>query len=88
VDLVPEEVIIGLVKARLQEAECRERGLLLEGFPRTLAQARALSKVGRFGGWGEGADDGVDVVYDDGDDDDDHHHQGKCDDDNDTIVVA
>lgn len=40
-DLVPDEVIIGLVTERLQDADT-ERGFILDGFPRTSAQAVAL----------------------------------------------
>lgn len=43
--LVPDEVMIGLVKARVAEADC-QRGFLLDGFPRTLAQAEALQQAG------------------------------------------
>ena len=40
-DLVPDDVIIGLVTERLQDADT-ENGLILDGFPRTSAQAVAL----------------------------------------------
>jgi adenylate kinase len=39
--LVPDAVIVGLVRERLQQADCL-RGYILDGFPRTLAQAEAL----------------------------------------------
>lgn len=39
--LVPDEVVIGIVKERLSKPDC-EKGFLLDGFPRTLAQAEAL----------------------------------------------
>ena len=39
--LVPDEVTIGLVRERLAEADCKN-GFLLDGFPRTIAQAEAL----------------------------------------------
>ncbi|BAU26084.1 adenylate kinase [Aneurinibacillus soli] len=39
--LVPDEVVIGIVKERLGKADC-EKGFMLDGFPRTLAQAEAL----------------------------------------------
>ncbi|MBI4733230.1 MAG: adenylate kinase [Rubrobacteridae bacterium] len=39
--LVPDEVVIGIVKDRISEADCAN-GFLLDGFPRTVAQADAL----------------------------------------------
>ncbi|EJK62708.1 hypothetical protein THAOC_16668 [Thalassiosira oceanica] len=44
--LVPDEVIIGVVKDRLDESDCVEKGWLLDGFPRTPAQAQALADAG------------------------------------------
>ena len=41
--LVPDEVTIGLVKERLLEDDCKN-GFLLDGFPRTIAQAEALDE--------------------------------------------
>jgi adenylate kinase len=43
--LVPDEVIIGLVKTRIQESDCAG-GFLFDGFPRTLAQADAMKAAG------------------------------------------
>ncbi len=40
-ELVPDTVVIGLVKARLQEPDA-EKGFILDGFPRTVVQADAL----------------------------------------------
>ena len=37
-ELVPDEIIIGLVAERLNEPDCKEKGWLLDGFPRTEAQ--------------------------------------------------
>jgi adenylate kinase len=45
-ELVPDEVIIGIVKDRLAESDCKENGWLLDGFPRTEAQAKALESAG------------------------------------------
>lgn len=42
--LVPDAVIIGLVRERLQQGDCA-RGYILDGFPRTVAQAEALAKT-------------------------------------------
>ena len=41
--LVPDEVTIGIVEERLLEDDCK-KGFLLDGFPRTIAQAEALDK--------------------------------------------
>ncbi len=43
--LVSDDIIIGLVKERIQEADCAN-GFLFDGFPRTLAQADALKAGG------------------------------------------
>jgi len=43
--LVPDEVIIDIVKERLAQEDCR-KGFILDGFPRTIAQAEALEKIG------------------------------------------
>jgi len=43
--LVPDEVIIGLVKERIAQPDC-EKGFLFDGFPRTLPQADALKEAG------------------------------------------
>lgn len=42
--LVPDEVVIGLVAERLKEADAK-RGFILDGFPRTVAQADALDEA-------------------------------------------
>lgn len=42
--LVSDDIIIGLVKERLQQDDCR-RGFLFDGFPRTLPQADALKEA-------------------------------------------
>ena len=42
--LVPDDVTIGLVKERLSQDDCA-KGYILDGFPRTIPQAEALSKL-------------------------------------------
>lgn len=44
-DLVPDEVVIGIVKDRLSQDDCKN-GFVLDGFPRTIPQAEALDKMG------------------------------------------
>lgn len=43
--LVPDEIVIGIIKERLQEKDC-ENGFILDGFPRTIPQAQALEDMG------------------------------------------
>ena len=43
--LVPDEVIIGIINERLQEADCAN-GYILDGVPRTIAQAEAMEQAG------------------------------------------
>ena len=43
--LVPDEVIIGIIQERLAEADCKN-GFILDGVPRTIAQAEALEQHG------------------------------------------
>ena len=43
-DLVPDELIMGIMEKRLQEPDC-EKGFLLDGFPRTIPQAEALKEM-------------------------------------------
>jgi len=42
--LVPDEVVVGIVRERLQQVDCA-RGFILDGFPRTVAQAEALKEM-------------------------------------------
>ncbi len=43
--LVPDEVVIGLLTERVAQDDCKN-GYILDGFPRTIAQAEALDKMG------------------------------------------
>lgn len=43
--LLPDDIMIDLVKVRVQEKDCTN-GFLLDGFPRTIAQGEALAKAG------------------------------------------
>lgn len=43
--LVPDEVVNEIVRARIAEDDCKN-GFILDGYPRTLAQAQALDKMG------------------------------------------
>ena len=44
-DLVPDELVIGVIRERLAREDIRDQGVLLDGFPRTIAQAEALGQV-------------------------------------------
>ena len=44
-NLVPDEVVIGLLKERIAQPDC-ENGYVLDGFPRTVPQAEALDAMG------------------------------------------
>lgn len=43
--LVPDEVVIGILKDRIAQDDCKN-GFILDGFPRTVPQAEALDKMG------------------------------------------
>ena len=43
--LVPDDIVIAMVKERLGEEDCR-KGYILDGFPRTIPQAEALDEMG------------------------------------------
>ena len=43
--LVPDDVVIGIIRERLAESDC-EGGFILDGFPRTIPQAEALDDMG------------------------------------------
>jgi adenylate kinase len=43
-ELVPDEVLIGIIRDRLQQSDCKD-GYMLDGYPRTLPQAEALQDI-------------------------------------------
>ena len=44
-ELVPDEVVIDIIKSRLAKDDCK-KGFILDGFPRTVPQAEALDTMG------------------------------------------
>jgi adenylate kinase len=55
-DLLPDDIIIGVVGERLAKDDTRTRGYILDGFPRTVGQAEALAELT--------VDDPLDVAID------------------------
>jgi adenylate kinase len=51
-ELIPDEVVCGIVQERISEPDCR-KGFILDGFPRTLAQGEFLDSVLQAKGWGD-----------------------------------
>ena len=46
-DLVPDDIMVGIVDERLDRDDTRNRGFILDGFPSTVAQAAALEEITR-----------------------------------------
>ncbi len=44
-DLVPDEIVVGIIVDRIQEPDVQKNGFILDGFPRTVAQAEKLDEV-------------------------------------------
>jgi adenylate kinase len=44
-ELIPDEIVLGVVKERLDQDDTKNRGFILDGFPRTAEQAEALSTM-------------------------------------------
>eukprot|EP00871_Galdieria_phlegrea_P005567 jgi/Galph1/6010/GphlegSOOS_G4729.1 len=47
-ELVPDHVVIDMLQRRLEQDDCKQNGWLLDGFPRTVAQAQALEQANIF----------------------------------------
>jgi adenylate kinase len=44
-ELIPDDIVIGVVRERLDQDDTKVRGFVLDGFPRTVAQAEALDRL-------------------------------------------
>ena len=44
-DLVPDDMVIGIIAERIEDSDIREKGFILDGFPRTVVQAEKLDDV-------------------------------------------
>lgn len=44
-DLVPDDIMVGIVKERLEHSDTTRRGYIFDGFPRTVGQAEALAEI-------------------------------------------
>lgn len=61
-DLVPDEVVIGVIAERLEKPDCA-KGVIFDGFPRTVAQAKALDTM--LAGRGRKIDAVIELKVDD-----------------------
>jgi adenylate kinase len=49
--LVPDDIVVGVIADRIAEADVQAKGFVLDGFPRTVAQAKALDAMMERRGW-------------------------------------
>jgi len=49
-ELVPDDLIIEMLKKRINKTDCKEKGFILDGFPRTMEQVKALGKITKIDG--------------------------------------
>jgi len=61
-DLVPDDLVIGIIDERLEKPDCA-RGVIFDGFPRTVAQAKALDTM--LAGRGRKIDAVIELKVDD-----------------------
>ena len=61
-DLVPDELVVGIIAERLEKPDCAE-GVIFDGFPRTVAQAKALDTM--LAGRGRKIDAVIELKVDD-----------------------
>jgi len=48
--LVPDDLVIKMLKERIAKPDCKKNGFVLDGFPRTIAQVEALDKITKIDG--------------------------------------
>jgi adenylate kinase len=49
--LVPDDVVVGVIAERIGQADVQKQGFVLDGFPRTVAQAKSLDQMMEKRGW-------------------------------------
>jgi adenylate kinase len=49
--LVPDDVVVGVIAERIGQADVQQKGFVLDGFPRTVAQAKSLDQMMEKRGW-------------------------------------